>query len=114
MKKILGMLAMALCLIGCSKGPDDVAVAYLEAMSKGDADKAAEYAIKGSKPIVHWTIGTFGDFFKGMKFKAVDSKIDGEKATVKVEWKSKDGKTTTENVYLVKEDGDWKVDVMKK
>lgn len=49
-----------------------------------------------------------------MKFKAVDSKIDGEKATVKVEWKSKDGKTTTENVYLVKEDGDWKVDVMKK
>ena len=27
---------------------------------------------------------------------------------------AKDGKTTTENVYLVKEDGDWKVDVMKK
>jgi hypothetical protein len=113
MKKILGMLAMALCLIGCSKGPDKVAVAFYEAMADGNADKAAEYATKKSKPVVKMAVGMLGEELKGMKFKAVDTKIDGEKATVKLEMKNKGGATKTENVDLVKEDGDWKVDVKK-
>ena len=114
MKKILGMLAMALCLIGCSKGPDKVAVALYEALSDGNADKAAEYATKNSQPFIKMATPIFAEKYKGGKFKAVETKIDGKKATVKIESKSKDGKTVvSEDVHLVKEDGDWKVAVDK-
>jgi HSP20 family molecular chaperone IbpA len=118
MKKILGMLAMALCLIGCSKGPDKVAVAFYEAMADGDFDKAAEYASKDTKPMIEMMAKMPGakeesiEENKGVKFKAVDTKIDNDKATVKIERK-KDGESATEDVLLVKEDGDWKVSINK-
>lgn len=118
MKKILGMLAMALCLIGCSKGPDKVAVKFLEAMADGDFDKAAEYAAKDTKPMIKMMAGMPNakeeakKECEGVKYKAVDTKINGDKATVKVE-KTKDGHTVTDDIDLVKEDGDWKVAVDK-
>lgn len=118
MKKILGMLAMALCLVGCSKGPDKVAMAFLEAVADGNLEKAAEYASKDTKPVlkVAAAVPGTGEQIKkeceGAKFKAVDTKIDGDKATVKIET-TKDGKTETEDIKLVKEDGEWKVSVQK-
>ena len=118
MEKILGMLAMALCLIGCSKGPDKVAVKFFEAMADGDFDKAAEYASKDTKPMIKMMAGMPNakeesqKENKGAKFKAVETKINGDKASVKVE-RTKDGKTETNDVNLVKEDGDWKVAVDK-
>ena len=118
MKKILGMLAMALCLIGCSKGPDKVAVAFFEAMADGDFDKAAEYAAKDTKPMIKMMASVPGakenmkKETEGAKFKAVNTKIDGDKATVTIETK-KDGKTDTDDFNLVKEDGAWKVKAEK-
>ena len=118
MKKILGMLAMALCLIGCSKSPDKVAMAFLEAVADGNLEKAAEYAAKDTKPAIKVmaAVPGSGEQMKkeceGAKFKAVDTKIDGDKATVKIET-TKDGKTETEDIKLVKEDGEWKVSVQK-
>ena len=119
MKKLLGMLAMALCLVGCSKGPDKVAVTFFEALADADFDKAAELASKETQPLVKMMAAVpdakenMKKEFDGAKFKAVDTKIDGDKATVKVEFK-KDGKTDTNDVNLVKEDGDWKVAMDKK
>lgn len=116
MKKILGMLAMALCLIGCSKGPDKVAIAYLEALADGDFDKAAEYVSKDDTSAFkkNTSIALVKNAMKreldGLKFKVVDTKIDGDKATVKIEGK-KDSKSETNDLKLVKEDGNWKVDL---
>ena len=118
MKKILGMLAMALCLIGCSKGPDKVAVKFFEAMADGDFDKAAEYASKDTKPMIKMMAGMPNakeeakKECEDVKYKAVDTKINGDKATVKIEAK-KGGETKTQDVDLVKEDGDWKVAIDK-
>lgn len=118
MKKILGMLAMALCLIGCSKGPDKVAVAFCEALADGNFDKAAEYVTKDTQPVLKMMASVPGakeNMIKeteGAKFKAVNTKIDGDKATVTIETK-KDGKTDTDDFNLVKEDGAWKVKAEK-
>lgn len=130
MKKILGMLAMALCLIGCNKdsdketakdndinkGPDKVAIAYIEALVDGNTDKAAEYVSKDDaenfkkKASIPQLKDAMKKELEGAKFKVVDTKIDGDKATVKIEGK-KDNKTETADLKLVKEDGNWKVDL---
>ena len=52
MKKLLGILSLALCLVGCSDGPDEVVVAYFRALSRGDFDKASEYVSEDTKPSI--------------------------------------------------------------
>jgi hypothetical protein len=116
MKKIIGMLAMALCLVGCGKGPDNVAVRFFEAMRDGKYEAAMEMAAKDTKPLIGLMQGMMTEDkrieeFAG-EYKAVETKIDGDTAKVKIEH-SKDGKSKTENVDLVKEDGDWKVKINK-
>ena len=118
MKKCLSMLGMAalavLCFTGCSKGPDDVAIKFNEALAEMNIEKACKYANEDM-------VETMADAEakekakkegEGIPFKAGETKIDGDKATVKIEC-TKDGKTETKDVDLVKVDGEWKV-AMKK
>lgn len=124
MKKCLSMFAMAalavLCFTGCSKGPEDVAVKFCEAMAEMNLEKASEYANEDTQKILKM-LDAMADAEKkaaekektaGTTFKAVETKIDGDKATVKIE-RTKDGKTETDDMDLVKVDGEWKV-AMKK
>ena len=115
MKKMIGMLAVAFCLVGCSKGPDKVAVNFMESIRDGKFEKAVEYAAKDSKPLIAFISQMpkdKRDELAGVEFNAVDTKIDGDTAKVKLEG-SKDGKTKTNEVDLVKEDGEWKVQMKK-
>lgn len=125
MKKCLSMLAMAglavLCFTGCSKGPEDVAIKFSEAMAEVNIEKASKYANEDTQKLLKMfdTMADAEDKEKAKKegegttFKAVETKIDGDKATVKIE-STKDGKTETKDVDLVKVDGEWKVAVNKK
>ena len=120
MKKCLSMLGMAalavLCFTGCSKGPDDVAIKFNEALAEMNIEKACKYANEDTQKLLKM-FETMADAEaketakkegEGASFKAVETKIDGDKATVKIEC-TKDGKTETKDVDLVKVDGEWKV-----
>ncbi|MCR5413443.1 MAG: DUF4878 domain-containing protein [Kiritimatiellae bacterium] len=116
MKKLimhfLAVASVALLLAGCN-GPDDVAVRFYEKLADGKAQEAAELATGEASGLVAAFGGGAAKELKGASFKAVDTKIDGDKAKVKVEV-TKDGKTDTEEVDLVKENGEWKVVIDKK
>lgn len=120
MKKILARLCMvvavALFVVGCKKGPDAVAVKFFECVADGKYEKAADYASSSTKPLVAMMNAMPAEAkeeMKGSKIKAVETKIDGDKATVKLEITDKNGKVDTDDVDLVKEDGEWKVNVKK-
>ena len=120
MKKCLSMLGMAalavLCFTGCSKGPDDVAIKFNEALAEMNIEKASKYANEDTQKLLKMfekmADAEAKEKAKNATFKAVETKIDGDKATVKIEC-TKDGKTETKDVDLVKVDGEWKV-AMKK
>ena len=109
MKKIIGMLAVAFCLVGCSKGPDKVVMDFVDAMREGKVEKAVECVAKDWKEKVGSLVITEEERkaeFSGVK--VLETKVDGDTAKVKIEH-SRNGKTTTDEISLVKEDGDWKI-----
>lgn len=117
MKKFLCSFAMvvlaALCFTGCSKGPDSVALDFQKSLVDKDFKKAGELCSKRTQPLIAMAASmgaNEAEEMKGVTFEVVNTKIDGDKATVSLK-NSKDGKT--EDVTLVKEDGDWKVDINK-
>lgn len=122
MKKLLGALAVALCLVGCGKGPDKAALNFFEALRDSDFTKAAEYAAKDTKPMINMMAAMATDpkfkesneanELKGVEFKVLETKVDGDTAKVKMEAK-KDGKAEAQDIDLVKEDGEWKVKMKK-
>lgn len=114
--------ALAAILVGCGGGsPDSVAVDFLSNVRDGKFDAAAKCASKKAAPLISM-MGAMGSLagndalkeMKGASFKVIETKIDGDTATVKIE-ASKNGKAEKpEDLKLVKEDGAWKVDIDKK
>lgn len=115
--------ALAAILVGCGGGsPDSVAVDFLSNVRDGKFDAAAKCASKKAAPLISMmsamgSLGGSNDVLKEMKgttFKVLETKVDGDKATVKIE-AFKNGKSEkAEDIQLVKEDGAWKVDINKK
>ena len=119
MLKFACAAALAAILAGCGgSSPDSVAVNFLSNVRDGKFEDAAKCASKKTAPLIAM-LGAMGKDskelkeMKGTSFKVLETKVDGDKATVKIE-ASKDGKTEkAEDITLIKEDGAWKVDVDK-
>ena len=116
MKKILTIVALALSLVGYCNEPDKVAVAYIEAMSKGNIDMAIGHVCQKNKPQVKAMSAIPGVKEQliregaGTTFKAVKTKKHGKYATVRI--KSIKGKIVkTADFRLVKEGGVWKIEL---
>lgn len=123
MNKLIKMAVIAVgaaaMFAGCSKGPDEVALKFVESFGNGDVETACKYATKQTGALLALAKGMAENDsdmkkMKGAKFEVVETKIDGDSATVKIKTTTKDGKVDEgDPVTLIKEDGDWKVNVKK-
>lgn len=105
----VGLCAYALAFAAaCSNGPEDVAVKVMEAVRDNDEKVLEENCTSLVASMLQFQSAIVSDAMLGMKFKALDSKITGDRAVVKIQAKM-DGKTTTQIVTLAKIDGKWKV-----
>lgn len=124
MKKLIKALAIVIaatamfCTTGCGKGPDAVAIDLMEHMRDGKADNdyLKKVCTEDTAKLLGGLITMGGDEMKkemeGAKFSVVETKIDGDKAVVKIHTKKGD-KEDDEKVNLVKVDGKWKVEMKK-
>lgn len=130
MKKIL--MGLALCFgafifasCGHSNTPEGVAVAFNEAIAKGDAKKVVELMYLDNDDQKEQYLELFEQAFEaqkdqlketaGAKFKVVDTKIDDDGTTARVTIEATIKGETKKEVTDVKQDkdGNWKVDLGK-
>ncbi len=123
-KKILLILAsvfLVLFLAGCSSGPDGAVKAFFKALDAGKVDEATGYLSAS-------TLGTLGhDKWQAAWVSAatemqskgglssvdvVDKKVHGDVATIIVKLTFGDGSSETNTMNLLKENGDWKIQMM--
>jgi len=118
---VAGVGAM-LSFAGCgSSSPDKVAVSFVEKLNDCDFDGCTKYASPATAALIgmmkSMPIEEKEKQWKGAKVEVVNTKIDGDKATVIIKRTSKDGKVETmdgkDAVTLIKQDGEWKVDMKK-
>ena len=121
MKKLIKMatavasIGAMLCFAGCgAKGPDAVALDFMQKLSSGQAN--LEYLTKNCTEDTAKLFATFGDAaaeeIKGATFKVIKTEIKGDTAVVSIE-QTHANKTTVNKMDLVKVDGVWRVDVKK-
>ncbi|MCH5177091.1 MAG: DUF4878 domain-containing protein [Prevotellaceae bacterium] len=130
MKKIL--MGLALCFgafifasCGHSNTPEGVAVAFNEAIAKGDAKKVVELMYLDNDDQKEQYLELFEQAFEaqkdqlketaGAKFKVVDTKLDDDGTTARVTIEATIKGETKKEVTDVKQDkdGNWKVDLGK-
>ena len=130
MKKIL--MGLALCFgafifasCGHSNTPEGVAVAFNEAIAKGDAKKVVELMYLDNDDQKQQYLELFEQAFEaqkdqlketaGAKFKVVDTKLDDDGTTARVTIEATIKGETKKEVTDVKQDkdGNWKVDLGK-
>ncbi|MEJ7587512.1 MAG: DUF4878 domain-containing protein [Ferruginibacter sp.] len=130
MKKIFACVGFIMILYSCKNGvggsPKSTVASFIEASREGDLVKVKKYITRsdvGMLEIGENFLAKFDPDGKGMKDKMMnefkektkdarvdikDEKIDGDNATVNVEF-SHEGKSETRPFSLVKEDGQWKI-----
>ena len=123
-KRVLLVLFAAFMLAACGgSSPESAATKFLNAMETLDIETAKKYSVKEIGDRLDRQRDYYSDEefeaekkemeaeAKKAKMQAVGSKIDdsGEKATVTFEMTGEDGERETHDVYLIKEDGAWKV-----
>lgn len=131
MKKCSNVLTMAalatLCFTGCSKAPDEVVaetpktpeevvVKFFEGFCDGNMEKIDGYATEQTMKECREMFDEIANKGRSAQeelgleiVKVIDTKIDGDKATVKFEYKKGSGFQKTDDVILVKVNGKWKV-----
>ena len=94
----------------CSKGPEDVAIKVMEAIRDNEESVLDENCTSMAASMFKLQSAFASDAMLGMKFKVTASKINGDRAVVKIQAKM-DGKTTDSAypISLTKIDGEWKV-----
>lgn len=116
---ILSILVSAIVLVGCGSGgsgaqtPEQVAKAFFEAMGKQDASTTWKMLSANTQKLAKTEAEWEGYLKKGElpeKFTVGKVTVNGDKATAKVTG-TVAGKTSTESIPLVKENGVWKVDM---
>ena len=110
---ILSVIAVIAVLASCgpANDPEAVAKAFMDALKKGDFNKAADYATEESAQALKM-LAAFGDEAMGeasgeledMEYSITGSNINGDTATVTVE---SEGQSS--DLILQKENGKWKV-----
>ena len=123
-KKLLLVLVsvlVVLVLAGCSSGPEGVVKGFFKALDAGKVDKAMEYLSTSTlNTLGHdkWqaalTSATHDLQSKGglSSVKVVNKKVHGDTATVTVKLIFGDGSSETDTIDLIKENGDWKIQMM--
>jgi len=122
---IFWMAALSVLLVACSAGkPESTIEAFYRAAAKGDVEKATELISFGNVPAgqmvqakgkVQMIVGEMQRRIQANDgldtIEMVDVKVDeaGKTAAVRSKVKFKNGKEQVENHRLVKEDGDWKI-----
>lgn len=109
MKKFISVFIMTICLIGCKKSPDKVAVAFLEAGAEGNTYKAMSYTTRYSRPSEREVLDIFKSV-KGCRFNVAETDIYDDMAIVKIVIIEGDKARGEIRFLLVKEDGNWKID----
>jgi uncharacterized protein YdeI (BOF family) len=118
---ILSLLVSAAVLAGCGGGssaqtPQQVVQAYFTSLQKADATtiwnliSAASQKTVGSKSKLESALKSQSATFKSVKFTVGKTTVNGDKATVEVTV-TIGGKTSTETLPLIKENGVWKGDM---
>jgi len=111
MKIILGLIIIAILVVGCAGGsPKSVVQQFIKAAEKGDT-KAIEKLVTADTTEEHiafyvTAIAALG----GEKSKSITETIDGDTAKVTVEYEKGDNATYS----LKKVDGKWKLDLTSK
>ncbi|HEY5494935.1 MAG TPA: DUF2950 family protein [Candidatus Anoxymicrobiaceae bacterium] len=117
---ILSILVSAAVLVGCGGGgsssqtPEKAAQAFFAAMQKVDANTTWNLMSADSQKKIGtkaaW-VASSKESTSLMKFTVGNVTVNGNKATAKVTG-TVSGKTTTQTIPLVKENGVWKVDII--
>ncbi len=120
--KLVKIIAMVACactmfgLTGCGGSPDAVALDLLETLKAGKADEAylKDHCTEDTAKLFLLVKDEIAKKAKEEddNYTVVDTKIDGDKATVTIQTESKKGKDKDE-ITLKKVDGKWKVDIDK-
>ena len=115
---ILVAVFVVLSLAGCSSGPDGAVKGFFKALDAGEVDKAMGYlststlnALGHDKWQAALTSAVKDLQSKGglSSVKVVDKKVHGDTAVVTVKLTFGDGSSETDTINLIKEDGDWKI-----
>lgn len=117
---ILMLVFLVVGLAGCSSGPDKAVKSFFIALDAGQVDKAMGYLSTS-------TLNTLGhdkwqaaliSASKDMQSKGglssvkiIDKKVRGDIAAVTVELTFGDGSSKTDTINLIKENGDWKLEI---
>lgn len=112
------LLVLPVALTGCDSGgsPESVAKGFMQAMADGKPDKVKSYLhpddLKTAGPmldaIVPKAAKALEEEKKGLKsVEVVSSKVDGDKATVKLKCTYGDGTTEEVDGKCVRKDGKW-------
>ena len=115
MATVVASVGAMLSFAGCgAKGPDAVALDFMQKLSSGQAN--LEYLSKNCTENTAKLFSMFGDKaakkIKGATFKVINTEIKGDKAVVSIEQTHADKKAVNK-IDLVKVDGTWRVDVNK-
>jgi len=124
-KKILLILMsvfLVLFLTGCSSGPDGTVKAFFKALDAGKVEEAVGYLSSSTLSTLghdKWR-SALASAAKEMQdkgglssIKIVDKSVHGDVATVTVKLTFGDGSSETDTIHLLKEDGDWKIDMTR-
>lgn len=134
MKKIFVCLGLLLALYSCKSGssgsPKGTVESFIAASREGNLENIKKYLTKSDVSLMELGEGMLAKFnpdgakdmkekmMKGFKEKTKDAKvdvkdekIDGDNATVNVEF-THDGKSDTRPFSLIKEDGLWKISLL--
>lgn len=107
---VCGMMLAA----GCGKTtPGEVAVKVYEGVRDNKPKVIQANCTESTAELFQMLGGMAASELKGAKIKAIDTKIDGDNATVVLEITGEDGSKRTEDLTLVKVKGNWKADVKK-
>jgi len=124
MKKTIFKTLLVFCsffFLSCQKkGPEQVTMIFFKSMYSGDFESAKSYGTASTKAMLtmlesfgaqHQIKDNIGKTFAGMEI--TETKIDGDKATCNVKMLSKEGKNEESPVNLVKQEGEWLVNIQK-
>ncbi|WP_081951767.1 DUF4878 domain-containing protein [Porphyromonas sp. COT-239 OH1446] len=117
MKKAMIAMAFAgLALVGlssCESGPEKATRKFYEYLSTGQIEEAEDYCTERTERLLEMAaaLGSSKELNPNFKFKLVEERIEGREAWVKFTDIAGKGQNDTTEVYLIKVDDDWKVDI---
>ena len=120
MVTIILLILITIVFVGCSPSPDGAVKGFFKALDKGKIDDAMEYLSTSALNTLgrdKWKsalAGAVDDIqSKGgiSSIEIVDKKVHGDIATVTVKVTFGDGRSETDTIDLIKENGKWKIQI---